>query len=521
MTNSSYDFLTTEGKMKKLIGLFVLIVSSQGLAGEFLVKYKDTSALKSLTFQSQQKSAGFRVLDHHDTGSLVMVDIASAQEKQVLAQLQSRSDIEYVVPNAKMYAFSAPVEMSALKDQWALAKIQAEKAWQRAGNKGSRQVIVAVIDTGVDSKHKDLAPNMMAGYDFKDNDADPMDVIGSQNPGHGTHCAGIVGATGLIDGGIQGGGPEVTIMPIRFLGADGSGDLNNGIKAIDYAIQNGAHVISASWGANVPRAQAKPLIEAIQRADDKGVIFIAAASNEGRNNDTTDVFPANAGTPNMISVAASGSSDAKPSWSNFGKSSVHVASPGENIMSTLPGDKYGNLSGTSMATPLVSGVVAFLKAQDPSLTGAQIRALLQTTGAKVSIETACNCRIDAFAAVDHMLSRKMWLVPAATTMAENASLLVGVMNGQSPFTFSSSNPAVMSVDSNGTVKALTKGVAQITVKAANGETVTSLDYVVGKSSGGGGGGGSPVPAPGECPFGDPATCEMFCTIMPTLPFCSQ
>src|SRR5690606_15653783 len=145
------------------------------------------------------------------------------------------------------------------------------------------------------------------------------------------------------------------------------------------AIEKGAHVISASWGATIPRSQAQPLIEAIKRATDKGIIFVAAAANDGKNNDKTDVFPANAGFDNMISVAASGASDAKPSWSNYGKSSVHVAAPGENIMSTLPADKYGNLSGTSMATPLVAGLVALLKSQDMSLTGSQVRALLQTT----------------------------------------------------------------------------------------------------------------------------------------------
>ena len=202
-------------------------------------------------------------------------------------------------------------------------------------------------------------------------------------------------------------------------------------------------VISASWGAAIPRNQATPLLEAIKRADDKGVIFIAAAANDGKNNDNTEVFPANSGLPNTITVAASSSSDSKPSWSNYGKATVHVSSPGEDIMSTLPGNKYGNLSGTSMATPLVAGLVAFLKSQDTSLSGAQVRALLQTTGAKVSIETACNCRVDAFSAVDHLLGKKMWLVPAAATIEENATMNLAVMNGKAPFTITSSNPAIL------------------------------------------------------------------------------
>lgn len=512
--------------MKKFILLSVLLIASQGFAGEYIVKYKNAAALKSLTLQAQQKSAQFRIKDQHDSGSYVLVDVPSSKEAGVLATLMSRSDIEYVVPNAKVRAFAAPVEVSALKEQWANAKVQAEKAWQRAGNKGNRNIIVAVIDTGVDYRHKSLAPNAIPGYDFKENDNDPYDKTGSQNPGHGTHCAGSVGATGLVDGGIVGASPEVSIMPIRFLGEDGGGDLNAGIKSIDYAIEKGAHVISASWGATIPRNQAAPLIEAIKRADDKGVIFVAAAANDGRNNDKTDVFPANAGFPNTISVAASGASDAKPSWSNYGKSTVHIASPGENIMSTLPGDKYGNLSGTSMATPLISGVVAFLKAQDPSLTGAQIRALIQTTGAKVNIETACNCRVDMYSAVDHLLAKKMWLVPAAATLAENGSATVSVMNGKAPFKFTSSNPAIISVDDSGAVKAVAKGVAQITVTDAEGKSVTSLDYLVGQASGGGnnppGNPGNPGdPGMGECPVQDPALCQIICGIMPDLPFCQK
>ncbi|MNS87220.1 Thermitase [compost metagenome] len=408
-----------------------------------------------------------------------------------------------------------------MKDQWAIAKVQAEKAWKRAGNKGNRNVIVAVIDTGVDYRHKNLAPNMVQGYDFKENDNDPMDKTSSANPGHGTHCAGAVGATGLVDGGIVGLAPEVSIMPLRFLGEDGSGDLNNAIKAIDYAVEKGAQVISASWGAAVSRSQAGPMLEAIKRADDKGVIFVAAAANDGKNNDSTEMYPANNGYPNSITVAASGSSDAKPSWSNYGTATVHVASPGENIMSTLPGDKYGNLSGTSMATPLVSGLVALLKAQDPSLTGSQIRAILQTTGAKVSIQTACNCRVDAYEAVETVMSKKMVVYPAAATFKSGETLALNILNGKAPFKFASSNASVATVADNGTLTAVGDGATTVTVTDAEGKTATSLNYNVGKRSSSP---SEPPPGqdpgtPGECPLGDPQFCEIICQIKPDLPFC--
>lgn len=518
--------------MKRALLLGALLLGSQAFAGEYLVKYKSTSALNMLNTMTMTKVAMIQAMDHNPTASLVKVNVNKNFEAQALANLLSQPGVEYVVPNFKLKAFTAPVEASALKEQWAIAKVQAEKAWQRAGNKGSRNVIVAVIDTGVDYKHPALAPNMIPGYDFKENDNDPMDKTGFQNPGHGTHCAGAVGATGLVDGGTIGLSPEVSIMPLRFLGEDGSGDLNNAIKAIDYAVEKGAQIISASWGAAVPRNQAQPLLEAIKRADDKGVIFIAAAANDGKNNDKTEMYPANNGYPNSITVAASGPSDAKPSWSNYGTATVHVASPGENIMSTLPNNKYGNLSGTSMATPLVSGLVALMKAQDPSLTGAQIRAILQTTGAKVSIETACNCRVDAYEAVDAVLAKKMVLVPAAATIKPSETLALSVLHGKAPFKFTSSNASVATVADNGTLTAVANGSTTISVVDADGKKATSLNFNVGATSGGGGGGGQNPPPDdggdggdggggGDCPLGDPMICQIICQLQPDLPFCKS
>ena len=311
-------------------------------------------------------------------------------------------------------------------------------------------------------------------------------------------------------------------MPLRFLGADGSGTLEGGIKAIDYAIEHKVQVISASWGASVPPSTAKPLVEAIERAEKAGIIFVTAAANDGKNNDTTDVYPANAGLPNMITVAASNASDAKPSWSNYGKAKVSLAAPGEGIMSTIPGDKYANMSGTSMATPLVAGLVAFLKAQDASLTGAEIKALLQTTGAKVSINTACNCRIDAFAAVDTLLTQKSWIVPAAATIAEKATLQMSLKNASGAVKFESTNPSVFTVSENGLVTAVAKGTAAVKATDSKG-TIQTLDINVGAGSSSNPPGDSPSdpgnPGGGECPVQNPATCEMLCKIMPTAPWC--
>ena len=553
-----------------LSGLAFSAHAAQGPAtipGEYLVKYRggQFAALTSL-----RSLASVRILDQNPNAQLLKVRVALASEPQTLARLMSEPSVEYVVPNAVLRAFRTPLETKALQSQWAIQKVNAEKAWQRAGNKGSRKVVVAVIDTGSDYNHESLKPNQIPGYDFKEDSADPMDKTGRANPGHGTHCSGIIGATGLVEGGIIGISPEVSMMPLRFLGEDGSGDLNAAIKAVDYAIQKKVDVVSASWGATISRSMAQPLIEAVKRLDDAGIIFVAAAANDGRNNDSTDVFPANAGFPNSITVAATGEQDEKPSWSNYGRRMTHLASPGLNIMSTLPGNKYGKLSGTSMATPLVAGLVAFLKAQEPSLTGRQVRALLQQTGAKAQVETACNCRIDAYAAVDKLIAKQLFITPAAGSINVGELLQFEGTNGQAPFTFSVSNTSVASISDTGLLQANAAGETTVTVKDNRGQTATSLTiYVASKSGGGGGGGGNddddngggwpmpkppggggggggwPIPKPpgdgggggggwpmpnppgggggggGNCPLGDQQMCDSICQIQPTLPFCRK
>lgn len=505
--------------MRTKLSALVLLAASLGLslsanAGEYLVKYKNEKAVNNIVFM-QTEANGLQVKSMHKPGKLLKVSVNEFQKVRVLAEILRDKNVEYVVPNFKIKAFSAPADITGLKEQYALAKVNAPQAWAKAGNKGKKSVTVAVIDTGIDYNHSALAPNMVKGFDFRDNDADPMDLTGAQNPGHGTHCGGIIGATGLVDGGIQGISPEVQMMPIRFLGADGSGDLDNGIKSIDYAIEKGVQVISASWGAAVPKSQAQPLIEAVQRADAAGIIFVAAAANDGKNNDNVDMYPTNANTANMIAVAASNSNDTKPYWSNYGKAMVSIAAPGDAIMSTLPGNKYGNLSGTSMATPLVAGLVAFLKAQDPSLTGAEIRSLMQATGAKVQIETACNCRIDALASVNALLDKQSWMVPAATTLAVDATQQFTVKNAQGAVKFESSDANIATISESGLLTAKAQGTVTVKGTDASGNVVSSLDINVGKAQSSDPGN----PGDGECPLGDPMMCQIMCGIMPELPFC--
>lgn len=498
--------------------LVALLFSVPAFSAEYLVKYRNN--LNIVNFSNYKT---LQVLEVNDKASLMKVHVSESKKVQALTDLYSNPNVEYVVPNIKLHTFSAPVEETALKTQWAIEKVQAQKAWQRAGNKGAKNVIVAVIDTGVDYKHKNLAANMMAGYDFATNTNDPMDKTSSMNPGHGTHCAGIIGATGVVEDGTIGLSPEVTLMPLRFLTENGSGDLNNAIKAIDYAIEKGAKVISASWGASVPRSTAEPLIEAIGRAEKAGVVFVVAAANDGKNNDKTEVYPTNAGLSNTIAVSASNSSDTKPSWSNYGRAKVHVAAPGDAIMSTLPGDKYDNLSGTSMATPLVSGLVALVLAQDPTLKPLQIRSLLQLTGTQVAIETACACRVDAFNAVDTVKAQKMFISPAAGTFVKGDKVAFEAVYGKAPFMFESSNTAVATIDASGEMTAVADGDTQITVKDAAGNTSQSLKIYVGAKATQPDPGQPGQPDPGlptDCPLGDETLCQIICGVVPDLPWCS-
>lgn len=496
----------------------LVVNANSAWAAEYLVKYRSPWALQTMDFN------GLQVMDNHSAGQLMKVNIPKSEKVATLVRLLTNPNIEYVVPNGRLHTFSAPIDAQALRDQYAIKKVKAEEAWQKAGNKGSKNIIVAVIDTGVDYRHKNLAPNMIPGYDFAENDNDPMDKTSSANPGHGTHCAGIVGATGLVDGGIVGLAPGVTMLPIRFLDENGSGDFNNAVKAIDYAIQNKANVISASWGAPVSRNQVTPLLEAIQRAEKAGIIFVVAAANDGKNNDSYEVYPANAGFSNVISVAASNSGDSRPSWSNYGRAKVSVSSPGDAIISTLPGDKYGNLSGTSMATPLVSGLVGFLLSQDPSLKPDQMRSLLQATGAKVGIQTACDCRVDALSAVETVLNKQMFVSPQAGTFDVGQKVSFTGVYGQAPFTFASSNTGVATIDNQGEFTAVSQGETTVTVTDANGKTATSYKLYVGKASTSPGNPGDPGQDPGnpgDCPLGDPQICEIVCQIQPDMPFCSK
>jgi large repetitive protein len=213
----------------------------------------------------------------------------------------------------------------------------------------------------------------LVGWDFIHNDNLPYD-----DHRHGTHVAGTIGAVGGNGRGISGVSPRVSIMAVKFLSASGSGSTANAIKAIDYAVSRGAKVLNNSWGSAGSGNRA--LQDAIARSERAGALFVAAAGNAGSDNDRRPTYPASYNLPNVISVASTTSADGLSSFSNRGARSVHVGAPGSAIYSTVPGNRYLSLSGTSMAAPHVSGAAALLWAQNPNWTYRQVRSRLIETG---------------------------------------------------------------------------------------------------------------------------------------------
>ncbi len=309
-------------------------------------------------------------------------DVAVASE---IARLGSNPAVEYVEPNYSIKLLDAgPVfpndfefsKMYALHntgggDAKVNADIQAIEAWRFST--GDKRVIVAVIDTGIDYLHEDLRDNIWVnekeipfngidddgnglvddymGYDFVSNDSDPFD-----DNEHGTHVAGIIGAKGNNGIGTVGVCWNVSLMALKAFDDQGNGTVDDAISAMEYAVQNGARIINASWGLD---ERSRALEEAVQRASDAGVLFIAAAGNN-----RTDALSYPASFESVLSVGATDNKDARAGFSNYG-ATVDVAAPGDNVFSTLPENSYGFLSGTSMAAPHVSGVAALVLSRFP------------------------------------------------------------------------------------------------------------------------------------------------------------
>lgn len=308
--------------------------------------------------------------------------LADKTLEQAIQECNASAEIEYAEPNYRVYALEKPNDPNYDR-LWGLhntgqtggtndADIDAQEAWDK--EKGERQIIVGIIDTGIDYNHEDLKTNIWKnpgeipnnnldddnngyvddyyGWDFFYGDNDPLD-----DNQHGTHVAGTVGAIGNNSKGVVGVNWNVSLMALKFLDDKGSGSTADAIEAIIYASDMGANVLNNSWGGG---GFSQALKDAIVYARDKGALFIAAAGNDSKNTDLDPNYPSNYDVSNVISVAATTDSDKLAGFSNYGAKTVDIAAPGEFIYSTIPNSRYASLSGTSMATPQVAGAAALI-----------------------------------------------------------------------------------------------------------------------------------------------------------------
>jgi len=310
-----------------------------------------------------------------------------------LAELRADPNVLYAEPDYIVRPNRTPNDPMFYR-QWGLnnenvggGDVSAIEAWSQTT--GSKEVIIAVIDTGVDYNHPDLADNMwinkgeipdngidddrngyvddVRGWNFSMIDRllfgfdqnDPIDRYG-----HGTHVAGILGAVGNNGEGIAGVNWDVKIMPLNFLGIMGMGYTSDAILALEYAWQNGARISNNSWGGG---AYSQSLRDAIKMAGMNNHLFVAAAGNSATDNDEIPQYPSSYDLPYVIAVAATDSSDLLAEFSCYGAESVDLAAPGVGILSTMPNGQYANNQGTSMAAPFVSGAAGLLLSQNLSL----------------------------------------------------------------------------------------------------------------------------------------------------------
>jgi subtilisin family serine protease len=364
--------------------------------GELLVKYSGSfRSAGSEDRGNQWRGAIIRKFKQVGIDRVRVRDGMTVEE--ALEDCRKDPDVEYAEPNYVRRMSQTIPNDPHFADLWGLdntgqkvdgvagtadADMDAPEAWDI--QTGHHKVIVAVFDTGADLDHEDLTANIWRnleedwdtgnpgndgldndqngrvddyyGWDFANDDGRPDD-----DNGHGTHVCGTIGAEGDNGKGVVGVNWSVSIMPLKILDAKGDGLVSDEIAAIEYAVSHGAKIINASYsGSSFSNAE----YDAIKDARDAGILFVAAAGNEGSDNGDVPAYPAGYDRDNIIAVAAIDNRDALASFSNYGATTVDVAAPGAEIYSTKVGDSYQALSGTSMAAPYLSGLAALIWAED-------------------------------------------------------------------------------------------------------------------------------------------------------------
>jgi thermitase len=399
-------------------------------SSEFLVRFK--AGTSEAIIQSIVSRLHDRVEDEIESvsGLEVIEEEDGRDVDTVVAEYRGLPEVEYAEPIFEIQLDAKPVVPNDPRfgEQWALANegqrggkegadISAMRAW--GVTKGNDKVVVAVLDSGVDYTHRDLASNIWTrpaniseyqdrdlgeiadvhGFNAIDDTGDPMD-----DNGHGTHCAGIIGAEGGNGDGIAGVNWTVQIMPLKFMDASGSGTTKDAIEAINYVINRkkagvNVRIISASWGST---QKSRALEDAIRKAYDAGILFVAASGNSSADTDQNPHYPSSYNVGNIVSVAALDRNDQLATFSNYGAKSVHIAAPGVEILSTWLDNEFKEASGTSMATPMVAGVAALVLSKNPSMSVDELRKLLLNSVDKLQVlkgKTVTGGRINAAKAV--------------------------------------------------------------------------------------------------------------------------
>lgn len=402
-------------------------------AEEVLVKFK-TDAVNLKKAEGKQRAAAFvegkglSIERHLEAANIAIVKAPNA--KALAAQLKNDPEVEYAEPNARYVLSAADPNDTRFRSQYALkntgqpiydragtedADIDGVEAWDMSRGDGA---LVAVIDSGVAYAHPDLDQNMwdgsgcvseaglplgncVHGYDFPNEDKDPAPTVA-----HGTHVAGIIAAEMNNAEGIAGVAPKATLMALRTDRTDVDGTVYletvDIVRAIDFARENGADIINASFGGG---DYSEAMREAISRFNGAGGLFVASAGNAGTDIDATPHYPASYDLPNVIAVGATDNSDVRAGFSNYGTSTVDLYAPGVGIMSTVPDSTssscgnaivqpvngpYECMHGTSMAAPQVAGVAALLVSFKPSITVAEMREAMVATGNDMYVYTSAS-----------------------------------------------------------------------------------------------------------------------------------
>jgi subtilisin family serine protease len=423
------------GRLHSLLIISILTMMSfaqaqNAVPGEYLVKFKMTAAAPGL---AQQKISGKMALKT-SFPAMGLYHVALKQDATAQAgyeSLKNDPDIEFIEPNYLLYKeeidgnlvkaesldsliAAGSVSASAATYSQSSAPTQVAESWSKVSSlSSSGKIIVAVIDTGLYKNHRVFLPvanggtgalwinsgevagngidddhngyvDDINGWNFVSNNANYNDDDGN---GHGTHVAGIVVGAGLNIFATTLDESKIEVMPLKFLGSNGSGSTADAIKAIYYAVYNGARVINNSWGGS---SYSRSLHDALTYAYDYHVFIASAAGNYNSDNDANPMYPANYDVPSNMSVASTSSYDVRSSFSNYGVTKVHIGSPGEWIRSSVPGgaNNYAYMSGTSMATPFVSGMAALALREAPTLSGYQLKNLILDSANPVNGLTA-------------------------------------------------------------------------------------------------------------------------------------